>query len=518
MNNNELNNLRNDGSVDKNSGENNVCDATPADKEKKENEKTDGTAGESRASHDGYVYSVGGRSGEEYNPIKTYPENEYSHSEYNKSKKDDISDCRCAFSQNSQPAAEKKKKSRSGKICLAAFLVAAVIIASAFAGFGGAMLANKYVISSYGNTIDTGDNQNNNTGETAVTDGKSSGDSSAIIIKNNSSVSVETVSGSIGDSNLTMPDVVALVKDSVVEITTETSVYNGRFVESGAGSGVIIGKSEDGKTVYIVTNNHVIAAADTINIRLTNGNQYAATLRGTDTVSDIAVLTISVNEPVTVAQLGSSASLKVGETVIAIGNPLGELGGTVTNGIISALAREVDIDGTSMKLLQTSAAVNPGNSGGGLFNMRGELIGIVNAKSSGENIDNIGFAIPIDTAYDVIKELIEFGYVTGRVDAGLTLIDITDTYTAWYYGVSTLGVYVYESKYSTDIKSGDRIVSVNGVEVSTSADIKSVISDCSVGDTITIRVSRKGKQYDISLKLREYVPDTVAATETTKSN
>jgi serine protease Do len=328
---------------------------------------------------------------------------------------------------------------------------------------------------------------------------------------------IETISGNIGDSDLSMPDVVALVKDSVVEITTETSVYNGRYVQSGAGSGVIIGKSEDGKTVYIATNNHVIAEADTINVRLTNGSVYAATLRGTDSTSDIAVITITVNEPVTVAQLGSSASLKVGESVIAIGNPLGELGGTVTNGIISALARGVEIDGANMTLLQTSAAVNPGNSGGGLFNMRGELIGIVNAKSSGENIDNIGFAIPVDTAYEIISELIEYGYVTGRVDAGLTLIDVTDTYTAWYYGVSTLVVYVYESKFTTDVQSGDRIVSVNGVEVSSSADIKGILGDCSVGDSVTVRVSRKGKQYDASIVLREYVPSGVTAAETTRA-
>ena len=117
----------------------------------------------------------------------------------------------------------------------------------------------------------------------------------------------------------------------------------------------------------------------------------------------------------------------MGEGVIAIGNPLGELGGTVTNGIVSALAREVEIDGQAMTLLQTNAAVNPGNSGGGLFNMKGELIGVVNAKSGGDNVENIGFAIPIDAAYDIACELITHGYVTGRVELGLSLVDVTDT-------------------------------------------------------------------------------------------
>lgn len=502
MNNNELDNLRQDGSVDEK-----AAGSAPADK--KTEEKAEQNNPNPSTEREGSIYSVGGRSGEAYNPPR--PDGEYS-----LGKKEEIPDYRYTFSQNSQPAVpvKKKKKNRIGKTALVALLAAALILSAALAGFGGSLLAQEFTGSDK-KAETTTSNDNISTSETTAAANNTAGDSSAIIIKNNGSVSVETISGNIGDSDLSMPEVVALVKDSVVEITTETSVYNGRYVESGAGSGVIIGRSEDGKTVYIATNNHVIAGAEKINVRLTNGSEYAATLRGTDSTSDIAVITITVNESVTVAQLGSSTSLKVGESVIAIGNPLGELGGTVTNGIISALAREVDIGGSSMTLLQTSAAVNPGNSGGGLFNMKGELIGIVNAKSSGENIDNIGFAIPVDTAYDIIKELIEYGYVTGRVDAGLTLIDVTDTYTAWYYGVSTLGVYVYESKYSTDIQSGDRIVSVNGVEVSSSAAIKSILGDCLVGDTVTVRVSRKGKQYDVSLTLREYVPSNTVVTETT---
>ena len=241
-------------------------------------------------------------------------------------------------------------------------------------------------------------------------------------------------------------------------------------------------------------------------MRFSNGEEYKAKICGTDSNTDVAVVSIDAPEKLTVAELGSSAGLVVGEGVIAIGNPLGELGGTVTNGIVSALAREVEIDGQSMTLLQTNAAVNPGNSGGGLFNMKGELIGVVNAKSGGDNVENIGFAIPIDTAYDIACELITHGYVTGRVDMGLSLVDVVDTYTAWYYGVNSLGVYVYESKYSTDIKSGDRIVSVNGTDVATSADIKSIVSECKVGDVVTVRISRNGKQSDVQLTLREYVP------------
>ena len=323
-------------------------------------------------------------------------------------------------------------------------------------------------------------------------------------------MTVKTVTGKIGDDALTIPDVVALVKDSVVEIFTEKRAYNGWYVSSGAGSGVIIGKSDDGKRAYVVTNNHVIDEADTINVRLTNGEKYTATLIGTDSVTDIAVVSIEIEADFSVAELGSSAGLVVGESVIAIGNPLGELGGTVTTGIISALAREVSIDNNQMVLLQTNAAVNPGNSGGGLFNMKGELVGVVNAKSSGTGIENIGFAIPVDTAYPIIVELIKYGYVTGRPTAGLTLVDITDRFTAMYYGLDSLGVYVTESKFTDEIKNGDRIVSVNGTKVSSEAEVKSILGDLKVGDKVTFTVARKSGQFDVPVTLREDVPEKTA--------
>ena len=183
------------------------------------------------------------------------------------------------------------------------------------------------------------------------------------------------------------------------------------------------------------------------------------------------------------------------------------MGGTVTTGIISALAREVSIDNNQMVLLQTNAAVNPGNSGGGLFNMKGELVGVVNAKSSGTGIENIGFAIPVDTAYPIIVELIKYGYVTGRPTAGLTLVDITDRFTAMYYGLDSLGVYVTESKFTDEIKNGDRIVSVNGTKVSSEAEVKSILGDLKVGDKVTFTVARKSGQFDVPVTLREDVPE-----------
>ena len=195
---------------------------------------------------------------------------------------------------------------------------------------------------------------------------------------------------SAGANATTIPTVVARVADSVVEISTETLVQSGRvgqYITSGAGSGVIV--SSEG---FIVTNHHVIDGADTIIVRLTDGTKYQATLIGSDEQTDVAVLWIdAADRELAVAPLGASFDLVVGEDIIAIGNPLGSLGGTVTEGIVSATARTITVDHVDMTLLQISAPINPGNSGGGLFNMAGELVGIVNAKYSSEEIEGLSF-------------------------------------------------------------------------------------------------------------------------------
>ena len=219
---------------------------------------------------------------------------------------------------------------------------------------------------------------------------------------------------------------------SVVEVFTETkqvSSWFQEYVTEGAGSGVVL--SEDG---YIVTNHHVIDGANTIKVRLSDGQTYTAALTGTDAKTDLAVLKINASGLIT-AKLADSSAVRVGDFVIAIGNPLGELGGTVTEGIISAKDREITIDGEAMTLLQTSAAVNPGNSGGGLFNLDGELVGVVNAKSSGDDIEGLAFAIPADTVKEIVQELIQYGYVTGRPQLGISVSQITKPGMGWqtYY-------------------------------------------------------------------------------------
>ncbi len=311
---------------------------------------------------------------------------------------------------------------------------------------------------------------------------------------------------SAGNSSLTVPTVVATVAASVVEISTETLVQSnwiGQYITGGAGSGVII--AEEG---YIITNHHVIDGADSIVVRLNDGTEFAAILVGSDEETDVAVLWIDPGEyKLTVATLGSSYDLVAGEDVIAIGNPLGSLGGTVTEGIISATERQISVDGNDMTLLQVSAPINPGNSGGGLFNMAGELIGVVNAKMSSEEIEGLGFAIPVDTAYEIACELIEHRYVRGRVTTGLTLVDIDNVQTAMYYFNSRYtGVYVYGSE-SDVLKYGDRIITVNGQEITASRDVSAIVAGYKVGDTVEFVVYRNKGTVTVTLMLMEYVPE-----------
>lgn len=303
-------------------------------------------------------------------------------------------------------------------------------------------------------------------------------------------------------SETTYAEVAAKAKPSVVEITTEMasgSAYFQQFSQSGAGSGVII--SQDG---YILTNNHVIEGATKITVRLTTGTEYDAKIIGADTQSDIAVIKVEATG-LPYATIGDSAKLVVGEEVLAIGNPLGSLGGSVTNGIISALDREITIDGQKMRLLQTNAAINPGNSGGGLFNMQGQLVAIVNAKSSGTGIEGLGFAIPINYAYEIAEDLLANGYVSGRPAIGISYIAIDDYMDLMRYGVVSYGIYVYDGG-ETALKNGDRIVRIGDYEVQSVATLKSAIQSYKVGDTVKVTVVRQGTYTDLEVTLIEDKP------------
>ena len=299
---------------------------------------------------------------------------------------------------------------------------------------------------------------------------------------------------------LTIPQIAAAASNTVVEIYTESVSRSGRmgqFVTEGAGSGVII--SADG---YILTNNHVIEGSRKVTVRLSNGTDFDAALIGRDSKTDLAVLKINATG-LKAATPGNSDKLVVGQLAVAIGNPLGKLGGTVSEGIISALSRKIEIDGNMMDLLQTTAAVNPGNSGGGLFNSYGELIGIVNAKSSGTDIEGIGFAIPANLAKTIAEAIISHGYVPGRVDFGAVLVDVPDTMTAMMYRVSATGVYVSQADADSALKAGDRIISINGTEVRSAADVAGLLDLHGVGDVLSIVVSRGGSTGTVEHVLKQ---------------
>ena len=319
-----------------------------------------------------------------------------------------------------------------------------------------------------------------------------------------------TAASSTG-SALSTEQVADLVSPSVVVITTEQVVYSQwswygqNQVESGAGSGVII--SSDG---YILTCAHVVDGASTITVTI-NDQDYTATLVGEDTTSDIAVVKIDATG-LTPATVGDSDSLKVGQSVMAVGNPLGELGGTVTGGMISALNRSVTIQSSgstnTMSLIQMDASVSPGNSGGGLFNMNGELIGIVNAKSSSSDAEGLGFAIPINDAIKVAQELMENGYVTGRPYLGITYLGVEDSQTAAQLGVNAYGVYIVDvvkgsPAEKAGLQSGDRIVSVDGTEIASKTDLGTLMQEHSAGDTLSITVARDGQMQTVSVTLGE---------------
>ena len=318
-------------------------------------------------------------------------------------------------------------------------------------------------------------------------------------------------SASASGSSLTTEQVADLVSPSVVVITTEQVVYSQwswygqNQVESGAGSGVVI--SSDG---YILTCAHVVSGASNITVTI-GDTDYPATVVGEDDTSDVAVLKIDATD-LTPATVGNSDSLAVGESVLAVGNPLGELGGTVTSGIVSALNRSVTIQGTSstntMSLIQMDASVSPGNSGGGLFNMNGELIGLVNAKSSSSDAEGLGFAIPINDAIKVAQDLLENGDVSGRPYMGITYLAVTDAQTAAQLNVTAYGVYVVDVAQGgpadkAGLKTGDRIVSIDGTEIAQKDDLGTLIQQHAAGDTLSITVAREGQMQTVSLTLGE---------------
>lgn len=354
-----------------------------------------------------------------------------------------------------------------------AILTSLCILIAGFAGFGGAALA-----------MNISEDQAQ----------------SAVAASRMSTVDLAKATG----SNLTINEIITMNADAVVEIRTEsvsTDMWMQQYVTQGAGSGVIIDSNG-----YIATNNHVINGASKITVSLKNGKDYKATLVGTDTDTDLAVLKIDASS-LTAAVYGNSDALQVGDLAVAIGNPLGKLGGTSTAGIISALDRELQLEGRTMTLLQTDASINPGNSGGGLFNSNGELVGIVVAKSTGSGVEGLGFAIPINMAKTVLKQITEDGYVKGRPASGMTFVDLTSVRNALMYGVSTTGIYVKsvdsDNAKQAGFQAGDLVYYVGDTRIQSATDLTEAFSAYNVGDKVKIKVIRDNGTQTLTLTMSE---------------
>ena len=311
-------------------------------------------------------------------------------------------------------------------------------------------------------------------------------------------VSAEAPATSVSNANaeeLTTPQVIQNVLPSVVGVNVET------MMGAGSGSGIIF--SSDG---YIVTNQHVIDGAMGIKVKLSDATEYDATIVGQDARTDLAVIKINAQN-LPAATIGDSDQLVQGEGVLVIGNPLGEtLSGSSTQGIISALGREIEIEGKIMHYIQTDAAINPGNSGGALVNQAGQVVGVTSAKISETSAEGLGFAIPINEAIPVIEDLINNGYVTGRPMIGISGENVSQQ-VSMIYGLP-VGIYVryvdpQSGAAAGGIQQGDVITALNGKEVQTLAELNNVRDEYKAGDTVTLTVFRNGQEVKVDVVLSE---------------
>ena len=316
---------------------------------------------------------------------------------------------------------------------------------------------------------------------------------------------------------LTAAEVYAQNVNSTVGITTSiTTNYWGYQTQSAAsGSGFIL--TADG---YILTNYHVVEDSNSISVALYDGSTYDASLVGYDENNDVAVLKIDAQglQPVV---LGSSSDLHVGDQVVAIGNPLGELTFSLTSGMVSALNREVTFsNGLRMSLIQTDAAINSGNSGGALFNMYGEVVGITNAKygsssssSSTASIDNIGFAIPIDDVRDIVTSIIENGYIIKPyIGVSVTNVSTESQQFGLPQGAAVAQIVEDSPAAQSGLQVNDIITAVNGAAITSSTDLVNTVKAASIGDTLTLSVYRQGQEVELTLTVGEQtqqaLPDT----------
>ncbi len=305
-----------------------------------------------------------------------------------------------------------------------------------------------------------------------------------------------------------LADAVEKVSQSVVSIkvlNNQYDIWGGEHTLEGNGSGVIV--SDSG---YIATNCHVVDGAKTVTVYLSDNSEYTATIVGKDSKTDLAVIKIECDKALKPVVFADSSNLRLGDFVFAIGNALGKYSGSVTMGIISSLSRSVKVNSETMEMLQTDAALNSGNSGGGLFDSHGYLVGIVSAKESNNESEGVGFAIPANVAKTVVDDIIVHGYVTGRPTLGFETVDITSMREAQYYGVEWIGVYISSVKENSfgetaGLKSRDYIYSVNGEVISSTDRLEEILEESTIGDTLLLEIWRGKSSIDVILIIGEEV-------------
>ena len=316
-----------------------------------------------------------------------------------------------------------------------------------------------------------------------------------------SAVSVKSVDG---QTLMTPAEVYASTVNSVVSINcsaVSTNIFGQKVQSASSGSGFVI--TQDG---YIVTNQHVVSGASSVNVTLYNGDTYPATVVGGDSDYDVAVLKIEANGLQAVT-LGKSADVNVGDTVMAIGNPLGELTFSMSQGIVSCCDRAINVDGTPFNMIQVDASINPGNSGGPLMNLYGEVVGIVSAKYSSYSdttVEGIGFAIPISDVQTIITDIMENGQVTDKAYMAIKAGSMTEQMAAQYNIDVTQGVFVYAAEKGgagekAGLQLGDVITKLNDTDITSMSDLSMAKKGFKAGDTVTLTVWRGGQKITLSL-------------------
>lgn len=381
-----------------------------------------------------------------------------------------------------EPAAEpvvtdtpvQPKKHHGGVGRVVALILSCAVI-SAACGFGGAILAQN----------------GSRTGKTTVQ-------------QSNRTAATVNVKKVDGQTLMTPSEVYASTVNSVVSINcsaVSTNIFGQQTESASSGSGFIY--TADG---YIVTNQHVVANASSINVTLYNGDTYPATLVGSDSDYDVAVLKIDAKDLPAVT-LGSSTDVNVGDTVLAIGNPLGELTFSMSQGIVSCVNRAINVEGTPFNMIQVDASINPGNSGGPLMNLYGEVVGIVSAKYSSyanTTVEGLGFAIPINDVQSIIKDIMENGSVGNKAYMAITAGTMTQQMAAQYKINATEGVFVYSVEDGgagdkAGLKLGDVITKLNDTQITSMEDLSAAKKGFKAGDTVTLTVLRDGKEITTQL-------------------